>query len=64
MSESLPPEAGGLHGEIPDTSESRSFFRQMFSAARGETCQNTGPHGSSARISHASDNSGASEGER
>jgi hypothetical protein len=29
MSESLPPEAGSLHGEIPDTPENREFFKEL-----------------------------------
>lgn len=29
MNESLPPEAGSLHGEIPDTPENREFFKEL-----------------------------------
>lgn len=29
MSESLPPEAGSLHGEIPDKPENREFFKEL-----------------------------------
>jgi len=29
MSEFLPPEAGSLHGEIPESSENREFFKEL-----------------------------------
>ena len=29
MSQDFPPDAGSLHGEIPDTPESRAFFKEL-----------------------------------